>query len=67
MKRWAVSYIDLYDFELSTSIVEASNWKEALHKHPKINGEYNYETDDIEQCKSKAFDEDFMFEVVEIV
>ncbi len=66
-KRWAVSHINWFDHNLTTVIVHAGTWVEALQMHPKI-AEIEFEhCDNLEQCKTQAFDCDAMVECVEIV
>ena len=73
MKKYAVSHIDWFDYELSTLIVEANDWFEALNEHPKMStfaepGEGAYwQNDSIEANKKRAFDCDCMINVVEII
>lgn len=65
MPRFAVSYIDWFDHDLSTKIVVASDWRAALELHPKIAGT-ELEGETLEEVKTCAFDCDCMIEVVEI-
>lgn len=64
--RFAVSHIDFFEHDLTTVIVSASNWYEALIQHPKIKPEFGYPDDSIESAKIHAFDMDSMIHVEEI-
>ena len=64
MKKFAVSYINFYDNNLQTKIIEANNWKEALDKSEFFTGLELPE--DFQEAKQEAFNCDSMFEVVEI-
>lgn len=72
MKRFAVSYIDWFEHDLTTVIVDADDWHSALLKHPKIAKSNNVEDTplfpktNLEECKGIAFDCDCMVECVEI-
>lgn len=61
MKRWAVSYIDWFDHELTTLIVSADDYRAA-----KIVAYEWIEVPDLERFKMQAFDVDCMVECVEI-
>ena len=66
MKRWAVSYIDWFEHDLTTVIVQAETWQDALMLHPKI-ATFEWKTvPDLERFKMQAFDCDCMVECVEI-
>ena len=66
-KKYAVSFIDFYNNDLSTKIVFADSWLEAFKEaHP----DYNEWVTSIgpvsqEEAKQAAFDADFTFNVVE--
>ncbi len=66
MKRWAAGYIDWFDHDLTTLIVEAGDWASALRLHPKFAG-FDIEYTTLEDVKRQAFDCDCMVECVEIV
>ena len=64
MKKYAVGFINFFFNDLKITIVEADDWQDALEKaHPNT---VDYMPDDIEAAKAKAFDQDWMFDVVEI-
>ena len=65
MKRFAVSHIHLMDNDLKSELIEADFWYEALC----IYLDYDPELDikDIEKAKSEAFDQDWLFDVLEIL
>lgn len=69
MKRWAVSFINWYDHDLSTVLVEAPTWQEALFMHPEVTKDAYEPQDliDIEAAKIHSFDMDSMIEVIEVV
>lgn len=66
MPRYAVSYIDWFDHDLTTIIVAADTPEKALQLHPKI-GEFdiNYSMN-MENIKQQFFNCDAMVECVEI-
>lgn len=67
MKRWAVSYIDWFEHDLITLIVEAENVAHALQLHPKFaTFDIDY-SEGLEGIKEQAFDCDCMVECVEII
>lgn len=66
MKRWAVSYVDWFDHDLTTVIVVADSVANALQQHPKFaTFEIDY-SEGLEGIKRQAFDCDCMVECVEI-
>lgn len=65
-KRYAVSYIDWYDHDLTTVIVEAKSALLALNKHPKIDDTLFDDCITVNDAKVVAFDADCMVESVEI-
>jgi len=67
MKKYAVSYMDFFDNDLTTRIVEVDgDWKDALKEaFPRTSNDIH--GDEIEEVKDNAFDQDWLFEVVEII
>ena len=64
MKRYAVAFISFHDNELTTEIIEANTWQEALEKHSqKLDW---IEGNTLEEMKANAFDGDCTIDVVEI-
>lgn len=68
MPYFAVSSIDIQKGPITTSIVEATDWKAAAMQHPQIAKRYeNTQLEEgLEEAKEDAEDEEFFFEVVEI-
>lgn len=66
--KYVVAHISFHDNDLSTVLVEAENWQQALAQHPAMaswGGEW-IAPDDIEDAKIEAFNCDFLFDVVEV-
>lgn len=65
MPRYAVSHIDWLDHDLTTIIVEATDWQSALIMHPKADWlkEDIAPNTTLEECKQIAFDCDSMIHV----
>jgi hypothetical protein len=68
MKRWAVGYFNLCDNTLTIEIVTGENWLSALRAHSLIKDSGHLEglPTDIEEAKQEFFNQDAMFDVVEI-
>ena len=71
MKKYAVSYINFFNNELTTEIVEAETIKEAVAKHSKISSdghilEYMQNCKDLDEIQTKFFDTDCMVSVIAI-
>ena len=64
--RYAVSFIDWFDHDLTTVIVDAIDWRTAIPMHPKVDVfEIDY-TGTMETVKRQFWDCDAMIECVEI-
>lgn len=69
MKKYAISFIDFHENDLIIKVVETDgSWKDALVKSQFVDDE-NAETldDDMKNAKEQAFNQDWLFEVVEII
>lgn len=67
MRRFAVAVIMFFDNELKIKIVKAENWKDALKEAFPIEADFVIITgNDILETKRQAFDQDWMFEVIEV-
>lgn len=69
MKRWAVGYINFDNNELKIEIVPAESWRSALSQHSFIGPSGHLDEAlpaDIEDAKSEFFNQDAMFDCVEI-
>lgn len=71
MKRWACSYIDWFDNELTTKIVSATNWLEAFmiaypDRCANITNNDGGPPETLEKAKENAFNCDSMIHVEEI-
>jgi len=65
LSKYAVAFINFYDNKLRIEIVNASDWKDAFGiAFPGY--EDSISSDDIESAKQEAFNNDWMFEVVEL-
>lgn len=59
---FVVTYLNFYDNDLKIKIVKAKDWKEAI----KEAFDLEFESDDLEGAKEDAFNQDVLFEVLEI-
>lgn len=75
MKKFAVSHINWGNYELTTEIVEAEDWKAAAMQHKNIAEMFPVSEDEgknwpipetQEEAKQAAFDQDAMINIVEI-
>lgn len=71
LKRWACSYIDWYDNELTTKIVMAANWLDAFKlayptRYANITSSDESAPETLDQAKTNAFNCDSMVNVVEV-
>lgn len=66
MKKFAVGYINLYDNEMVIEIHPGETWQAAVAAHSKI-GDFIERADDLGVAQERAFDQDFMFDVEEVI
>ena len=66
MRKFAVSYINFYDNNLTTEIIESDDWFDALNAHTKVEGAFELRTT-LSNAKCEAFDMDCMIDVVEVL
>ncbi len=72
MSRWVVSYINWFDNNLTSEIVEADSWHDAIFKHSAVakNLDPEWHADllkmDPENVKQAFFDCDSMIEAIKI-
>lgn len=69
MKRWAVGYFSLDTNELTIEIATGADWLSALSNHSLIKDSGHLEDlpTDIEEAKTEFFNQDAMFDCVEII
>ena len=66
MSKFVVSFVSLGDNELEIKIVNATSWKDALSKAYPSLMYCHMLPNDIETAKNRLFDQDFLFNVLEI-
>jgi hypothetical protein len=70
MTKFAVSAMNFFDNDLSTIIVEADTWMDAIQKHPEVGDVFadliEQKDFNIKNWKREAFNCDLMFDCVEI-
>ena len=64
-KTFAVARISFFDNELKVKVVSAPNWRDALIGAFNV-GDYDNFPDTIKEAKEAAFNNDWMFDVVEV-
>jgi len=69
LKIYAVAHVDFMSNELEVRTARATNWKEALvNAFPLISAEaLESFPDDLEDAKDRAFDQDWLFDVTEVI
>lgn len=66
MKKWAIAYINFFDNNVVVKVVEVDgNWKDALEV--AFPGYAEHVSDDLDEAKSMAFDQEWGFDITEIV
>jgi hypothetical protein len=66
MRKFAVSFISLFDNKLQLKIVEANTWREALETSGFLTVEDLPLEIEMEKAQEAALDMEFQFEIVEI-
>lgn len=62
MAKYIVGYISFYDYDMKLKVIRATGWREAL----KIAFNFEPEGKDLQDAQQYAFDNDCMFEVIEL-
>ena len=66
MKNFAVAYMNFFDSDLKLKTAWAAGWKEALKGAFPDEHENVRNIDSIEEAKEEAFNQDWLFDVIEI-
>ncbi len=60
--KFAVAFMDFFENDLKIKIVEADDWREALVKA----FEASFEGETLKEARVAAFNQDYLFNVVEL-